>query len=78
MSRFRPFSMFLNAWSRAKGYNSVTRWTLSTLVWLPIGITFTDIFYTVKTVSGRSMQVQYSLMYLQSTHANTTYLASQR
>ncbi|KAK7695489.1 hypothetical protein QCA50_000125 [Cerrena zonata] len=32
------------------------KWTLFTLFWLPMGICFTDMGYTVKTVTGRSMQ----------------------
>ncbi|TCD67673.1 Arginyl-tRNA--protein transferase 1 [Steccherinum ochraceum] len=56
MTRFRPFSLLRQTWGRAKDYHPVARWTLSTLVWLPIGIVFTETFYTVKTVSGRSMQ----------------------
>ena len=27
------------------------------LIWLPTGVVFTELFYTVKVVSGRSMQV---------------------
>ncbi|PCH41273.1 LexA/Signal peptidase [Wolfiporia cocos MD-104 SS10] len=32
------------------------KWTLSTLIWLPTAITFTQYFYTVKSIKGRSMQ----------------------
>ncbi|KAH8106111.1 LexA/Signal peptidase [Cristinia sonorae] len=56
MSRFRPISTLMRAWTKAKDYHPLSRWTLSTLIWLPIGITFTELFFTIRTVSGRSMQ----------------------
>ncbi|OBZ76911.1 WD repeat domain phosphoinositide-interacting protein 3 [Grifola frondosa] len=45
-------STFLNLVHRHRTLN----WTLSALVWLPTGIIFTEYFYNVKAVRGRSMQ----------------------
>ena len=38
------------------------KWTLSTLFWLPMGICFTEMGYTLKTISGRSMQVRFLVL----------------
>ncbi|KAI0796567.1 LexA/Signal peptidase [Abortiporus biennis] len=51
----RVFSGIRQTW-RAASTNPIFKWTFSTLIWLPTGIVFTDYFYTVKTVAGRSMQ----------------------
>lgn len=53
-----PFRVALRTWRRVKDYHPISRWTLTTLVWLPLGITFTELFYTVKSVSGKSMKVR--------------------
>lgn len=34
------------------------KWSLSALYWIPSGIVFTKYFYTVKLVTGTSMQVR--------------------
>ncbi|KAI0082576.1 LexA/Signal peptidase [Panus rudis PR-1116 ss-1] len=52
MSFLRSFSTF-----RAKLFSKpIVRRTASALVWLPIGIVFTEYGYNIKVVSGRSMQ----------------------
>jgi hypothetical protein len=73
-------------WSRArtawgafgKQYPAGRR-TVSSLVWLPTAVVFTQYFYSVKLVSGRSMQVRYTHMFMsgslkvsQAAHAEPT------
>jgi hypothetical protein len=58
-------------WSRArtawgafgKQYPAGRR-TVSSLVWLPTAVVFTQYFYSVKLVSGRSMQVRYTHVFM--------------
>ena len=42
--------------------NHTLKRALYPLVWLPTGIVFTELFYTVKIVSGRSMQVSFPVL----------------
>lgn len=45
------------AWKKTRETHPRLAWTLSSLVWLPTGIAFTQYFYSLRLVSGRSMQV---------------------
>lgn len=47
-----------NTFSRLRTTHPRLIWTLSALVWLPTAVAFTESFYTVMVVSGRSMQVR--------------------
>lgn len=48
-----------------KQYPNARR-TVSSLVWLPTAVVFTQYFYSVKLVSGRSMQVRSTQSYIES------------
>ncbi|KAJ3524664.1 hypothetical protein NM688_g8522 [Phlebia brevispora] len=50
-------SAFRQSWKKFADRNPRLSWTLSSLVWLPMGIVFTQNFYTLMVVTGRSMQV---------------------
>jgi hypothetical protein len=59
MSSFWRHSKHLYRTSREYIYRSKgLKWMLSTLYWLPLGIMFDQHLYTIKYVSGRSMQVR--------------------
>lgn len=53
-----------NTFSKLRATHPRLMWTLSALVWLPTAVAFTESFYTVMVVSGRSMQVRPAAVFL--------------
>lgn len=57
MSAFRKgMSTLRQSWKKVKTTHPRFAWTLSAMVRLPTGIAFNEYFYSLKFVSGRSMQ----------------------
>ncbi|EPT02753.1 hypothetical protein FOMPIDRAFT_142009 [Fomitopsis schrenkii] len=52
----KPWSSIRQSWRTFWGAHRTLKRALYPLVWLPTGIVFTELFYTVKSVNGRSMQ----------------------
>ncbi|OCH90709.1 LexA/Signal peptidase [Obba rivulosa] len=46
----------LRRWQQAFASNNVLRRTVSTLIWLPTAIIFSEYCYSIKSIKGRSMQ----------------------
>lgn len=53
----KQWSSIRQSWRTFWGAHRRLRRALYPLVWLPTGIVFTELFYTMKYINGRSMQV---------------------